>query len=157
SVLLSDSSIKLQPRFSDSGDEIYFVADYGKVENVWSWRRSDRRLARWSDALSGVLDISAPVSGQMLVKTLEADGDALRVLRLPASPLEVREAAVEPAESPPRAPAAPGGERPYSAWASLLPTSWLPAFYIADGAFALGFQTFGRDALGLHLYTLAPL
>src|SRR5262249_28802081 len=54
SVLVSDGSIKLLPRYSVSGDEIYFVANYGKVENVWSWRRSDRRLARWSDALSGV-------------------------------------------------------------------------------------------------------
>jgi hypothetical protein len=38
-----------------------------------------------------------------------------------------------------------------------LPTWWLPAAYIADGAFALGVQTFGQDALGLHLYTIAPL
>ena len=158
SVLLSDGSIKLLPRYSDSGDEIWFVANYGKVENVWSWRRSDRRLARWSDALSGVLEISAPVSGQLLTTTLEADGGALRLLRLPAAPLEVREAVVEPAPAP-AAPvsAEPQGERPYSAWSSLAPTSWLPAAYIADGAFALGFQTYGQDALGLHLYTIAPL
>jgi hypothetical protein len=157
SVLLSDGSVKLQPRYGESGDEIYFVADYGKVDNVWSWRRSGRRLARWSDALSGVLDISAPVSGQMLVKTLEADDYALRLLRLTDAPLELREAA-QPQPAPSRLPGASAEpDRPYSPWSSLLPTSWLPAFYIADGAFALGFQTYGQDALGLHLYTLAPL
>jgi hypothetical protein len=49
------------------------------------------------------------------------------------------------------------GDRPYSPWSSLMPTSWFPAAYIADGAFALGAQIYGQDALGLHLYTLAPL
>lgn len=157
-VLLSDASIKLLPRYSDSGDEIWFVADYGKVENVWSWRRSDRRLARWSDALSGVLDISAPASRQILTTTLEADGGALRLLRLPDAPLEIREAATATTPAAAAQPSvAPGDERPYSPWSSLAPTAWLPAAYIADGAFALGFQTYGQDALGLHLYTIAPL
>ena len=157
SVLLADSVVKHLPRFAASGDEIFFVADYGNVENVWSWRSRDRRLARWSDALSGVLDISAPVSGQLLTTTLEADGGALRLLRLPGAPLEVREA-TQPEAVPSQLPGPLAGpDRPYSAWSSLVPTSWLPAAYIADGAFALGFQTFGQDALGLHLYTLAPL
>ena len=158
-VLLADGAVKHLPRFDLSGGEIFFVADYGNVQNVWSWRRSDRRLARWSDALGGVLDISAPASGQMLVRTLEADGDALRLLRLADAPLEVREAAAEVAEAPPARGPTPSAEpdRPYSPWSSLAPTAWLPAAYIADGAFALGFQTYGQDALGLHLYTLAPL
>jgi hypothetical protein len=160
-VLVSDGAIKHLPRYTESGDEIFFAADYGNVENVWSWRRSDGRLARWSDALSGVLDFSAPVAGQMLVRTLEADGDALRLLRLADAPLEVHVPAplveASPGLPPRTPPAPPAGDRAYSPWSSLLPTSWLPAAYIADGAFALGFQTFGQDALGLHLYTLAPL
>src|SRR5690349_1299281 len=52
---------------------------------------------------------------------------------------------------------APAADRPYAPWSSLLPRSWFPAGYWADGAFALGVQTFGQDALGLHAYTLAPL
>ena len=157
-VLLSDGAIKLLPRYSESGDEIYFVADYGKVGNVWSWRRRDRRLARWSDALSGVLEISAPASRQMLTTTLEPDGGALRVLRLPDAPLEVRDAAVETTTAAAAQPAVtPQNERPYSAWSSLAPTSWLPALFLADGAFGVGFQTYGQDALGLHVYTIAPL
>src|SRR5262249_27413458 len=90
--------------------------------------------------------------------TLEPDGGALRLLRLPDAPLEVRDAALEPAPAVAElAPAPPQNERPYSPWSSLMPTWWLPAAYIADGAFALGVQTFGQDALGLHLYTIAPL
>ena len=158
-VLISDTAVKHFPRFADSGDEIYFIGDYGNVSNVWSWRRGDGRLARWSDALHGVLEISAPAAGGMLATTIEADGGTLRLLRLPDAPLEIRApaASAEPvqsrqAESPP-----PEADRPYSPWSSLMPTSWLPALYVADGAFALGFQTNGQDALGLHVYTLAPL
>jgi hypothetical protein len=156
-VLLSDGAIKHSPRFAESGDEIYFVASYGNVDNVWSWRRGERRLARWTGALNGVREISAPVGRQMLVTTVEADGDVLRLHRLADAPLEVREpgpvAEVAPAQPEP----APGEDRAYSPWSSLAPTSWLPAAYIADGALALGFQTYGQDALGLHVYTLAPL
>jgi hypothetical protein len=163
SVLVSDRAVKHSPRFGDSADEIYFVADYGNVSNVWSWRRGDRSLARWTEARNGVLDISAPVKGEMLVTTIEADGGVLRVRNLPDAPLEVRQAAVEagPSAAPPEggsssAPA-PGGERPYSAWSSLRPRYWLPNGYAADGAVALGFSTDGQDALGLHQYALAPL
>jgi len=158
SVVLSDQAIKHSPRFGDSPEEIYFVADYGKVSNVWSWRRGERRLARWSDALNGVREISAPVAGEMLLTTIEADGDVLRLHRLPDAPLERREAtaAAEFAAS-----SAPGADTPpdrdYAPWSSLLPRSWFPAGYVADGAVALGVQTFGQDALGLHQYTLAPL
>jgi hypothetical protein len=158
-VLISDSAVKHFPRFSESGDEIYFIGDYGNVSNVWSWRRGDGRLARWSGALGGILEISSPVEGRMLATTIEADGGALRLLRLRDAPLEVRErvAAVEAVQSQPAQVPAPEADRPYSPWPSLMPTAWLPAAYIADGAFALGFQTNGQDALGLHVYTLAPL
>ena len=159
SVLLSDRAVKHSPRFGDSADEIYFVADYGNVGNVWSWRRGDRSLARWTEARNGVKEISAPLSGEMLVTTIEADGDVLRVRSLPDAPLEVRQAAAEAGPSaaqPERAPS-PGGNRPYSAWSSLRPRYWLPNGYAADGAVAIGVATDGQDALGLHQYTLAPL
>src|SRR5882762_4199413 len=81
-VLVSDRAVKHPPRFGDSTSEIYFVADYGNVANVWSWRRGDRSLARWTQARNGVKEISAPVSGEMLVTTIEADGDVLRVRSL---------------------------------------------------------------------------
>jgi len=156
SVLLSDGAVKLFPRYAESGDEIYFVGDYGNVSNVWSWRRGDGRLARWSGALYGVLEMSAPVAGELLLTTIEADGGVLRLLRLPDAPLQIGEP-VAAAEAPQRPAGAGSGDVPYSPWASLAPRWWLPAGYFADGAFALGFQTSGQDALGLHVYTLAPL
>jgi len=159
SVLVSDRAVKHSPRFGDSASEIYFVADYGNVDNVWSWRRGDRSLARWTDARNGVKEISAPLSGEMLVTTIEADGDVLRVLNLPGAPLEVRQAAAEaaPSAAPPVGASPPGEDRPYSAWSSLRPRYWLPSGYAADGALALGLATGGQDALGLHQYALAPL
>ncbi len=164
SVLLSDSAVKHSPRFGDSADEIYFVADYGNVENVWSWRRGERRLARWTQALNGVKEISAPVAGEMLVTTIEADGDALRLQRLPDAPLErgealaaADEAAKSALPSAPQHGSQPDTDQPYSPWSSLLPQSWFPALQVADGAVALGAQTFGQDALGLHRYVVGPM
>jgi hypothetical protein len=159
SVLVADRAVKHSPRFGDSGDEIYFIADYGNVDNVWSWRRGDRRLARWTEALNGVREISAPLGGEMLVTTIEADGDVLRVRSLPDAPLEVRQAAAEsaPSAAPSERAPPPGEERPYSAWSSLRPRYWLPIGYAADGAVALGVTTDGQDALGLHQYVLAPM
>jgi hypothetical protein len=161
-TLLSDRAVKHSPRFGDSADEIYFVANYDNVDNVWSWRRADGRLARWSAARNGVEDISDPVAGEMLVKTIEADGDVLRALRVPDVPLETRQAAAEaatpsPAESETRSALPPAGDRPYSAWSTLRPHYWLPNGYAADGALAVGVATDGQDALGLHQYFLAPL
>jgi hypothetical protein len=159
SVLVSDRAVKHSPRFGDSKDEIYFVADYGSADNVWSWRRGDRSLARWTGARDGVVDISAPIAGEMLVTTIEADGGVLRVRSLADAPLEVRQAAAEggPPAAPPESMPPPGGERPYSAWSSLRPRYWLPIGYAADGAVALGVTTDGQDALGLHRYVLAPM
>ncbi len=166
-VLFSDRAVKHSPRFGDSPDEIYFVAGYGSVDNVWSWRRGELQLSRWTQALNGVREISAPVAGEMLLTTIEAGGDVLRLHRMPGAPLERREmAAADPSAGAPAAGAPPsaaageparGEDQPYSPWSSLLPRSWFPAFYIVDGAVALGAQTFGQDALGLHYYTLAPM
>jgi hypothetical protein len=156
-VLLADEAVKHSPRFAETPGEIYFVADYGKTYNVWSLRLIDRALLRWTDAWTGVKEMSAPLGGQILLSLIEADGDVLRLHKLPASALERRTA---PAPDP-RVPhvelaEAGGDDRPYSPWSSLLPRSWLPLITLADGAVALGAATFGQDALGLHQYALAP-
>jgi len=158
SVLLSDAAIKHSPRFGDSADEIFFIADYGKVYNVWSLRRASGTLSRWTQATHGVREISAPFGGEMLLTTIEADGDALRLHRLPAAPLERREATAPAVPPATRAdPAAPGPDRPYSPWSSLRPRVWLPLLESADGAVAVGATTYGQDALGLHQYLVALL
>jgi hypothetical protein len=157
-VLLADSAIKHSPRFGESADEIYFVANYGNVYDVWSFRRGEKSLSRWTRSATGVAEISAPEHGEMLLTTIEADGGALRLLQLPQAPLERRDAAVAanapaPAPEPRRAPP----DRPYTPWSSLMPRAWLPAAQIADGAVAFGAATYGQDALGLHQYSLAPM
>ncbi|HYT48467.1 MAG TPA: hypothetical protein VEL04_08600, partial [Burkholderiales bacterium] len=157
-ALLSDASIKHSPRFGDSPEEIFFIADYGKVYNVWSLERASGTLSRWTRASNGVREISAPLGGQVLLTNIEADGDALRLYRLPDAPLEERKAAAEAAPPAPRAESAvAGADRPYSPWSSLRPRSWLPQLEIADGAFAVGAVTYGQDALDLHEYFVAPL
>jgi hypothetical protein len=153
-VLLSDAAIKHSPRIGE-GDEIFFVADYGKAFNVWSLRRGGQ-ASRWTQAAHGVREISAPHRGEILLTTIEADGDALRVYRLPDVPLERMTAAPTQAPRPAEFPSSPAPDRPYSPWQSLLPRSWLPLIEIADGAVKLGVVTFGQDALGLHQYILAP-
>lgn len=154
-VLVSDTAIKHSPRIGNGG-EVFFIADYGKVFNVWSLR--DGRLARWTEAAHGVREISAPQGGELLLTTIEPDGDALRQYRLPDAPLEVISPSSAAAPAPEMTPVFEEmRDHAYAPWRSLLPRSWLPAIELADGAVKLGALTFGQDALGLHQYILAPL
>jgi hypothetical protein len=156
-VLVADQAVKHSPRFGQSADEVFFVADYGNSYDVWSWQRAGSWLARWTSAAYAVREISAPVNGEMLLTTMEAQGVTLRVYRLPPQPLERRITSAQ--ALPPNAaePSVAADERPYSAWPSLRPTAWVPLVQIADGAVALGALTYGTDALQLHEYLLAPM
>src|SRR5258708_18303859 len=156
-VLINDEAVKHSPRFGDASDEIFFVADYGKSYDVWSWKRGSPTLSRWTRTAFGVREISAPVRGEMLLTTIEPDGGALWMHRLPLEPLERRELRIEA-----RGAAAPGDavvaeDRRYSPWPSLRPTAWAPLVQIADGSVALGAIVYGQDALQLHQYLLAPM
>jgi hypothetical protein len=153
-VLLSDHAIKHSPRLGER-DEVFFVADYGKVFNVWSLGHGGR-LSRWTHAAHGVREISAPQGGEMLLTTIEPDGDALRLHRLPQAPLEQLHALVSEQAAAAEMPSAEAPDRPYSPWQSLLPRSWLPLIEIADGAAKFGVFTFGQDALGVHQYIVGP-
>jgi hypothetical protein len=154
-VLASDAAVKHSPRFGASDDEIFFVADYGKVYNLWSLRGGE--LRRWTQAANGVREISAPVGGEVLLTTIEADGTALRSYRLPASPLETRQSTVAAPVSPGRVETVERKESDYSPLQSLKPTSWLPLIQAGDGAFAIGALVYGTDALRRHEYLLGPM
>src|SRR5438132_725283 len=100
---------------------------------------------------------SAPVRGELLLTTIEADGGALRLQRLPPEPLERREIRVEERGIGAPSDAVVAHDRPYSPWPSIRPTAWAPLVQIADGAVALGAIVYGQDALELHQYLLAPM
>jgi hypothetical protein len=154
-VVLADQAAKHSPRIGDDG-EVFFIADYGKVFNIWSLRGG--RLSRWTEAAHGVREMSAPQRGDILLTTIEADGDALRLLRLPEAPLEQLNAARVPEHpSVVQPPAVTTADRPYSPVSSLLPRSWLPLVEFAEGMAAIGATTFGQDALALHQYAVAAL
>jgi hypothetical protein len=157
-VLVADDAIKHSPRFGRTPDEVFFVADYGKRFDVWSWQRASGSLGRWTRAAHGVREISAPMGAELLLTTLEADGVTLRRYQLPPEPLERR--TVQAAQTLPSAtpePVIAADDRPYSAWPSIRPTAWAPIVQIADGAVALGAVVYGTDALQLHQYFLAPM
>jgi hypothetical protein len=154
-TLLSDGAIKHSPRIGE-GDEIYFIGDYGKIYNVWSVRQGGQ-LSRWTQAAHGVREMSAPHGGEIVLTTIEPDGDALRSYRLPAAPIETMAAPPAQTRRANGLPAVELPDRPYRPWSSLLPRSWLPLIEIAEGAVKLGVTTFGQDALGLHQYIVAPV
>lgn len=156
-VLLADAAAKHSPRLSEGGDEVFFIADYDKTYDVWSLRPGASGVSRWTRAPYGVREMSEPSRGELLLVTLEADGDALRLYRLPASPLEQRIAMQKEPSVPALGDAVPMAEAAYSPWPSLRPTSWVPLIQIADGAVALGAATLGQDALETHRYMLAPM
>ena len=153
-VLVSDSAAKHSPRIGER-DEVFFIADYGKVYNVWSLR--DGQLLRWTEAAHGVREISAPQRGEILLTTIEADGDALRLFRLPDQPLEQRPAHAAEQAAPAAMPSVSVSDRRYSPLSSLLPRSWLPMVEIAEGMVALGAATFGQDALAVHQYAVGAM
>ena len=156
-VLLADEAVKHSPRFNEAASEIFFVADYARNYDIWSWREGRSSITRWTRSPYGVREMSAPVGGEILLTTLEADGTVLRLLSVAAEPLEERLPA-SPNEAKVAAEQAPlGEERPYSALQTLRPTSWLPLVQIGDGAVAVGALTLGQDALELHQYVLAPM
>ena len=156
-VLLSDAAVMHSPRFGETTGEVFFIADYDRTFDIWSWREGRPSVSRWTRSPYGVREISAPVEGEILLTTLEADGAVLRLLDLGGEPLEQR------TPEPPRAAQAipeampQSEERPYSALQTLRPTSWLPLLQVADGAVAIGALTLGQDALELHQYVLAPM
>jgi hypothetical protein len=154
-TLLSDGAIKHSPRIGD-GDEIYFIGDYGKIYNVWSVRPGGA-LSRWTQAAHGVREMSAPHRGEILLTTIEPDGDTLRSYRLPDAPLERIVSQTTETRPAGEFPSVQLPDRPYAPWSSLLPRSWLPLIEIAEGAVKLGVTTFGQDALGLHQYIIAPV
>jgi hypothetical protein len=157
-VLVSDSAIKHSPRFGDSTDEVFFIADYGKVYNVWSVKRGSRSLSRWTRSLNGIRELSAPVDGELLLVSIEADGDALRLYPLPQAPLEQRYAASLAGLPESKAePPLEATDKAYSALSTLRPRSWFPSLDLSEGKIAVGIQTFGSDALGKHLYVFAPM
>ena len=153
-VLVSDQAAKHSPRIG-ARDEIFFVADYDKVYNVWSVRGGE--LRRWTEAAHGVREMSGPQRGEILLTTIEADGDALRLFRLPEQPVERRAALSQEQVSPAEMPSVTASDRAYSPLSSLLPRSWLPMIEIADGMVALGAATFGQDALGVHQYAVGAM
>jgi hypothetical protein len=157
-VLVSDTAIKHSPRIGEDG-EVFFIADYGKVYNVWSLREvgGNARLARWTEAAHGVREMSAPHRGELLLTTIEADGDALRIYRLPDTPVEQLAVTQAAPSSPAPVSSVEIADRPYSPWRSLMPRSWFPVIEIAEGAVKLGVTTFGQDALGLHQYSITPV
>jgi hypothetical protein len=156
-VLLEDEAVKHSPRFGESGDEIFFIADYDRTYDIWSWRTGRASVSRWTRSPYGIREMSAAVGGEILLTTLEADGVALRLHRLPAAPLEQRATAGTAEARPDPVAAVPGEERAYSALSTLRPTAWLPLLQIADGAVAIGALVLGQDALELHRYLLAPM
>jgi hypothetical protein len=154
-VLVSDTAIKHSPRIGDR-DEVFFIANYGNVYDVWSVGRAGGAVSRWTRAANGVREISAPYGGELLLTTIEPDGDVLRSYRLPEAPLQqatISMAAPAAVEAPSSIEAP---DRPYSPWSSMMPRSWFPIIELAEGAVSLGVITQGQDALGVHQYILAP-
>jgi hypothetical protein len=156
-VLFADEAVKHSPRFGETAGDLFFIADYHRNYDIWSWREGASRLSRWTRSPYGVREMSAPVEGEILLTTLEADGAILRLLSIAGEPLEEREPGSpnQPEVAAEQVP--PGAERPYSALRTLRPTSWLPLLQIGDGAVAIGALTLGQDALELHQYVLAPM
>lgn len=131
------------------GDTLLYVSDASGFPQVYRWNDSLGALALTAEPLGARSPTVLP-GARLAYTSLRADGWVLM-----SAPL--RSGIATPPPEPPvpfdSAPPVPTRETGYTAWPSLAPHFWLPAFYDAgpSGRFGGG-VTAGTDALGRWSY-----
>ncbi|HEY8468445.1 MAG TPA: hypothetical protein VIL18_02325, partial [Longimicrobiales bacterium] len=173
--LTRDRAIDGAPAWSPDGRYVLFWSDRSGIPNLYAYDLAAQvaaegegaaRLRQVTNVLTGAFYPDVSPDGRWIYFTgYHADG--FHIERIPFDPSAWREPAPlapmheEPPASAPLAPPSPGGgqqggeARPYSAWPTLLPRTWMPIL-IDEGEPGLfvGVTTFGQDLVGRHEYSL---
>ena len=150
---LADAAVKHSPRFGELGGRDLLPRRLRQTYDVWSWRGGSAPSRAGRASRLACARPARPSTGKLLLTTLEADGAALRMHRLPATPLEER--AVQYTQ-----PARNGSEplafrRPaYSALADAAADLLGAAHSDRRWRRCAWRQPLGQDALELHQYVL---
>lgn len=162
-----DRYLDFAPVFSPDSSRLFFVSDRTGIFNVFSVSVSGATLTaspirRETNVIGGLLDLD--IVGSTIVSTAYgADGFYIADVALrPRASEETEWVPDRPPYADPFGDPFSGPTHPYDPLPSLWPKLWSPLLNFtlqpggraAEGTFAVGMQTAGRDALGFHAYEL---
>jgi hypothetical protein len=162
----ADRAIDTQPTWSPDGRWVVFSSDRTGIANLYAADvAGGGTLRQVTNVLTGAFHPDVSADGDWLHFSLYA-ADGYHIARMPFDPAQWRDPApVRIAATATFSPAtngvdgADGGEvvveapRRYSAWRTLAPTAWIPAFWGGDAAGTfVGASTFGVDVVGRYTW-----
>ena len=152
-----DARIAANPQYTENGD-ILFSLEAAGVYNLHRYDSGTAEVEQLTNLIGGAFQSSqAKTGGPIYYVGYSAEGFAIYKLKvgdasknntelLPLDkeqPLQIMDYAVTPHT-----------QRNYSAWSSLRPRWWFPAFEFSDQRSEFGLTTAGADALAIHNYFL---
>lgn len=157
----ADRALDLHPAWSPDGRYVVFSSDRTGVSNLYAFDVQAGTLMQVTNLLTGAFQPDVSPDGRWIAFTwYRADG--YHLARIPydpgtwrAAPPVIAEFAT-PARDPARYQRTTGGpSRRYSAWRTVLPTTWMPFVegddFLGDGYGAL---TYGQDVVNRHSWEL---
>lgn len=157
--LTADRALDLTPAWSADGRYVVFASDRAGIFDLYAFDLLSGALLRVTRTLTGAFQPDVSPDGRWIA-LLAYRADGYHVARIPFDPSTwtpappLRPEAARPGADPARYPTTIGGpSRPYSALATLAPTSWSPLF-VADSilGFEVGASVGGSDVVGRHAW-----
>jgi hypothetical protein len=154
------------PAWTPEGRTIVAAADFGEATfNLYEFAADASRPPRpltntsggatWPDISPDgrtIVFVGYTVDGFDLFTLPFPQADARSATELAPKRPELRAGSAAPRET---AAASPAVGAPYSPWATVKPTSWMPVVERSAHQVRAGFATSGQDVLGRHAYSLA--
>ncbi|HET8539222.1 MAG TPA: BamA/TamA family outer membrane protein [Anaeromyxobacter sp.] len=148
-----DDALDTAPAWTPDGRFLLFASDRGGIYNLYAWEVATGGLRQVTNVETGAFQPEVSPDGKTLAfVTYGRAGYDLATIPLDEATW------LEPSAAPPAPPAmadgaaAPLASRPYSPWATVTPTLWLP-LYSSNGRDSIfGAFTGGADVLLRHLW-----
>ena len=161
-VLVQDGQLNHRPRYSATGNEVFYLSASDNVFNVHQLDLASGNAVRVSRTTSAVLDYG--VSEDQL-RVVEYTADGLVINQQPLAPWGDSRKVVVSAEKPLATlenqadylPEQYTEIQPYRPWNTLAPRAWFAMLYAdSEDNGWLQFYLQGQDVLGYHAWQLAP-
>lgn len=156
SKLTNDMLIQTQARYVSGTRDIVFSMDKGDVYNIYQLQRTPHQIMQLTSALGGAFSPFITKDGTLLGTNYSSQGFDVFKLDQPMNKVVVGQKnttsfAATKVTYPHINIIDPTA---YSPWDSLMPTSWLPSFFLTNEGAELGAFVFGTDVLNRHSYSL---
>jgi hypothetical protein len=149
--------VTVAPSWSPMDDAIYFTSDRTGRAALYRTELATQVTERVAESPTGLFESEVSPDGSRIA-TFEYRGDGYHVATFPANGARVRAEsttvfAPSRGDTSVTVTSAQAPSSPFTPWASLLPTYWLPAAAASDDQrTSIGFLTSGADVIGRHRY-----